>query len=79
MGGEKEIESINEVEKEEKGRRIIIDENEGWKEENIEEKMKEEEEEGVIMIEKNLKEGKEEIIRRIERKVIICEDESENK
>ncbi len=76
MGGENDIERIHAVAKAAPGSRIIIDANEGWTDANIEENMKAAAESGVILIEQPLPAGKDEILSRIERPVIICADES---
>lgn len=76
MGGENDIERIHVVAKAAPGSRIIIDANEGWTDANIEENMKAAAEAGVILIEQPLPAGKDEILSRIERPVIICADES---
>ncbi|MRN67289.1 N-acetyl-D-Glu racemase DgcA [Brucella sp. 10RB9213] len=76
MGGENDIERIHAVAKAAPGSRIIIDANEGWTDANIEENMKAAAEAGVILIEQPLPAGKDEILSRIERPVIICADES---
>ncbi|QTN98835.1 dipeptide epimerase [Brucella sp. 458] len=76
MGGENDIERIHAVAKAAPGSRIIIDANEGWTDANIEENMKAAAEAGVILIEQPLAAGKDEILSRIERPVIICADES---
>ncbi|CAB4327605.1 N-acetyl-D-Glu racemase DgcA [Brucella sp. 191011898] len=76
MGGENDIERIHAVAKAAPGSRIIVDANEGWTDANIEENMKAAAEAGVILIEQPLPAGKDEILSRIERPVIICADES---
>ncbi|QGA55812.1 N-acetyl-D-Glu racemase DgcA [Brucella sp. 2280] len=76
MGGENDIERIHAVAKAAPSSRIIIDANEGWTDANIEENMKAAAEAGVILIEQPLAAGKDEILSRIERPVIICADES---
>ncbi|ABY38120.1 N-acetyl-D-Glu racemase DgcA [Brucella suis] len=76
MGGENDIERIHAMAKAAPGSRIIIDANEGWTDANIEENMKAAAEAGVILIEQPLPAGKDEILSRIERPVIICADES---
>ncbi len=76
MGGENDIERIYAVAEAALDSRIIIDANEGWNDANIVENMKAAAEAGVVLIEQPLPAGKDEILSRIERPVIICADES---
>jgi len=76
MGGDNDIERIHAVANAAPNSRIIIDANEGWTDENIAENMAVAAKAGVVLIEQPLPAGKDEILSRIERPVIICADES---
>ena len=76
MGGDNDIERIHAVANAAPNSRIIIDANEGWTEDNIEENMAAAAKAGVVLIEQPLPAGKDDILSRIERPVIICADES---
>lgn len=76
MGGDNDIERIHAVADAAPNSRIIIDANEGWTEDNIEENMAAAAKAGVVLIEQPLPAGKDDILSRIERPVIICADES---
>lgn len=76
MGGDNDIERIHAVANAAPNSRIIIDANEGWTNENIEKNMIAAAEAGVVLIEQPLPAGKDEILSRIKRPVIICADES---
>lgn len=76
MGGDNDIERIHAVANATPNSRIIIDANEGWTEDNIEENMAAAAKAGVVLIEQPLPAGKDDILSRIERPVIICADES---
>lgn len=76
MGGDNDIERIRAVANAAPNSRIIIDANEGWTEDNIEENMAAAAKAGVVLIEQPLPAGKDDILSRIERPVIICADES---
>jgi L-Ala-D/L-Glu epimerase len=76
MGGDNDIERIYAVANAAPNSRIIIDANEGWTEDNIEENMAAAAKAGVVLIEQPLPAGKDDILSRIERPVIICADES---
>ena len=76
MGGDNDIERIHAVANAAPNSRIIIDANEGWTDENIEENMAAAAKAGVVLIEQPLPAGKDDILSRIARPVIICADES---
>jgi L-alanine-DL-glutamate epimerase-like enolase superfamily enzyme len=76
MGGDNDIERIHAVADAAPNSRIIIDANEGWTEDNIEENMAAAAKAGVVLIEQPLPAGKDDILSRIEHPVIICADES---
>ncbi|MFD1197155.1 N-acetyl-D-Glu racemase DgcA [Brucella gallinifaecis] len=76
MGGTNDIERIHAVTKAAPDSRIIIDANEGWTDENIVENMAAAAQAGVVLIEQPLPAGKDDILSRIDRPVIICADES---
>lgn len=76
MGGDNDIERIHAVTSAAPNSRIIIDANEGWTDDNIEENMAAAAKAGVVLIEQPLPAGKDEILSRIDRPVIICADES---
>ncbi|MDR6430939.1 N-acetyl-D-Glu racemase DgcA [Brucella pseudogrignonensis] len=76
MGGDNDIERIHAVANAAPNSRIIIDANEGWTDDNIEENMAAAAKAGVVLIEQPLPAGKDEILSRIDRPVIICADES---
>ncbi|MCL7998187.1 dipeptide epimerase [Brucella sp. 21LCYQ03] len=76
MGGDNDIQRIQSVANAAPNSRIIIDANEGWTDENIAENMAAAAKAGVVLIEQPLPAGKDEILSRIDRPVIICADES---
>lgn len=76
MGGDNDIERIHAVTNAAPNSRVIIDANEGWTDDNIEENMAAAAKAGVVLIEQPLPAGKDEILSRIDRPVIICADES---
>ncbi|MEJ5079862.1 MULTISPECIES: N-acetyl-D-Glu racemase DgcA [unclassified Ochrobactrum] len=76
MGGDNDIERIHAVTNAAPNSRIIIDANEGWTDDNIEENMAAAAKAGVVLIEQPLPADKDEILSRIDRPVIICADES---
>lgn len=76
MGGDNDIARIQAVADAAPNSRIIIDANEGWTDDNIVENMSAAAKAGVVLIEQPLPAGKDEILSRIERPVIICADES---
>lgn len=76
MGGDNDIERIHAVTSAAPNSQIIIDANEGWTDDNIEENMAAAAKAGVVLIEQPLPAGKDEILSRIDRPVIICADES---
>lgn len=76
MGGNNDLARIQAVRAAAPKSRIIIDANEGWNDENIAENMQAAAEAGVVLIEQPLPAGKDNILRRIERPVMICADES---
>lgn len=76
MGGDNDIERIHAVANAAPNSRIIIDANEGWTDDNIEENIAAAAKAGVVLIEQPLPAGKDEILSRIDRPVIICADES---
>ncbi|MDT6938641.1 N-acetyl-D-Glu racemase DgcA [Brucella pseudogrignonensis] len=76
MGGDNDIERIHAVTSAAPNSQIIIDANEGWTDDNIEENTAAAAKAGVVLIEQPLPAGKDEILSRIDRPVIICADES---
>lgn len=76
MGGDNDFERIHAVTSAAPNSRIIIDANEGWTDDNIEENMAAAAKAGVVLIEQPLPAGKDKILSRIDRPVIICADES---
>lgn len=76
LGGDNDIERIRAVAAAAPDSRIIIDANEGWTADNIEENMRAAADAGVVLIEQPLPAGQDDILSRIERPVTICADES---
>ncbi|MBV2144479.1 dipeptide epimerase [Falsochrobactrum sp. TDYN1] len=76
MGGNNDIERIRAIAAAAPDSRIIIDANEGWTPDNIEENMRAAAKAGVVLIEQPLPAGNDEILNVIDRPVTICADES---
>lgn len=76
MGGDNDIDRIDAVRAAAPQSRIIIDANEGWTAENIVENMFAASKAGVVLIEQPLPADHDDILRQIERPVMICADES---
>jgi len=76
IGGENDIARIRAVTGAAPGSRLILDANEGWTEDNIEENMAIAAELGVALIEQPLPAGKDAILGSIRHTVPLCADES---
>ncbi|MDO1584559.1 N-acetyl-D-Glu racemase DgcA [Rhizobium oryzicola] len=76
VGTADDVERMKAVRQAAPGARIIIDANEGWTDENIVYHLAAAREAGVGLIEQPLPAGKDDILRRIERLVPVCADES---
>ncbi|WP_343314146.1 N-acetyl-D-Glu racemase DgcA [Brucella sp. BE17] len=76
MGSDSDIARIQAVAAAAPKSRIIIDANEGWNNANIAENIHAAAHAGVILIEQPLPAGNDDILRHIERSVMICADES---
>jgi L-alanine-DL-glutamate epimerase-like enolase superfamily enzyme len=76
VGGGGDIERLRAVVKSAPNSRIILDANEGWTEANLEANMREAAALGIALIEQPLPQGKDAMLRHIERPIPICADES---
>lgn len=76
IGGDGDIERIRAVRDAAPESRLILDANEGWTDENIEENLAVAAELGVALVEQPLPAGQDAILSRIERPVPVCADES---
>ena len=76
VGGDGDIERLRAVVQAAPNSRIILDANEGWTEANVEANMREAATLGVALIEQPLPQGKDAMLRHIERPIPVCADES---
>jgi L-alanine-DL-glutamate epimerase-like enolase superfamily enzyme len=76
IGGDGDIARIRAVREAAPESRLILDANEGWNDDNVEQNLKVAAELGVALVEQPLPAGKDAILRRIARPVPVCADES---
>lgn len=76
IGGDGDIERIRAVRDAAPESRLILDANEGWIDENVEENLAVAAELGVALVEQPLPAGRDAILARIDRPVPVCADES---
>jgi L-alanine-DL-glutamate epimerase-like enolase superfamily enzyme len=76
IGGEGDIDRIRAVREAAPASRLILDANEGWTDDNVDENLAVAAELGVALVEQPLPAGKDAILDRIERPVPVCADES---